>query len=174
MSPSETRACQAEALVRWFHPQEGVIYPSEFIPIFEKNGKICSLDLYMFEEVCRLIDRWIKEKKALVSISVNVSRFHLREAGSEIWKEYKRILDRYDIPEGVIEMELTETILLEENQIPFVKAVLNGFRSCGLRVALDDFGFAYSSLSMLKEFAVDTLKMDRSFLSTKMTNQEEL
>lgn len=163
VSPSETRACQAEALVRWFHPQEGVIYPSEFIPIFEKNGKICSLDLYMFEEVCRLIDRWIKEKKALVSISVNVSRFHLREAGSEIWKEYKRILDRYDIPEGVIEMELTETILLEENQIPFVKAVLNGFRSCGLRVALDDFGFAYSSLSMLKEFAVDTLKMDRSF-----------
>lgn len=92
-----------------------------------------------------------------------MSRFHLREAGSEIWKEYKRILDRYDIPEGVIEMELTETILLEENQIPFVKAVLNGFRSCGLRVALDDFGFAYSSLSMLKEFAVDTLKMDRSF-----------
>ena len=89
VSPSETRACQAEALVRWFHPQEGVIYPSEFIPIFEKNGKICSLDLYMFEEVCRLIDRWIKEKKALVSISVNVSRFHLREAGSEIWKEQR-------------------------------------------------------------------------------------
>lgn len=159
----ETKACQAEALVRWFHPQEGVIYPSEFIPLFEKNGKICSLDLYMFEEVCRLIDRWNREKKTVISVSVNVSRFHLREAGSEIWKEYKRILDRYDIPEGAIEMELTETILLEENQIPFVKAVLNGFRSCGLRVALDDFGFAYSFLSMLKEFAVDTLKMDRSF-----------
>lgn len=163
VSPSGTRACQAEALVRWFHPQEGVIYPSEFIPLFEKNGKICALDLYMFEEVCRLIDRWIREKKPVVSVSVNVSRFHLREVGSDLWKEYKRILDRYDIPEGVIEIELTETILLEENQLPFVKAVLNGFRSCGLRVALDDFGFAYSSLSMLKEFAVDTLKMDRSF-----------
>ena len=74
----------------------------------------------MFEEVCRLIDRWIKEKKTLVSISVNVSRFHLREAGSEIWKEYNRILDRYYIPEGVIEMVLTVSIVLEENHFPFV------------------------------------------------------
>lgn len=163
VSPSGIRACQAEALVRWIHPMEGIIYPSEFIPLFEKNGKICDLDLYMFEEVCRLTDGWIREKKAVSQISVNISRFHLREAGSEIWKEYKSILDRYDIPDGTIEMELTETILLEENQIPFVKAILDGFRSCGLRVALDDFGFAYSSLSMLKELAVDTLKMDRSF-----------
>lgn len=163
VSPSGCRHCQAEALVRWVHPEEGMIYPSEFIPLFEKNGKICELDRYMFQEVCRLTDQWIRENKPLTPISVNVSRFHLKEAGSEIWKEYKNILDRYDIPDGIIEMELTETILLEENQIPFVKAVLNGFRSCGLRVALDDFGFAYSSLSMLKEFDVDTLKMDRSF-----------
>lgn len=140
-----------------------MIYPSEFIPLFEKNGKICKLDLYMFEEVCRLEDRWIREKKTVSRISVNISRFHLREAGSDIWKKYKKILDQYHIPEGIIEMELTETMFLEENQVPFVKAILDGFRSCGLRVALDDFGFAYSSLSMLKEFAVDALKMDRSF-----------
>ncbi len=163
VSPSGNRPCEAEALVRWVHPQEGMIYPSEFIPLFEKNGKICKLDLYMFEEVCRLEDRWIREKKTVSRISVNISRFHLREAGSDIWKKYKKILDQYHIPEGIIEMELTETMFLEENQVPFVKAILDGFRSCGLQVALDDFGFAYSSLSMLKEFAVDALKMDRSF-----------
>ena len=96
--------------MRWIHPGEGTIYPSEFIPLFEKNGKICELDLYMFEEVCRLTDSWIKENKTVSQISVNISRFHLREAGSEIWKEYKSILDRYDIT-----LKMDRSFFINEN-----------------------------------------------------------
>lgn len=157
------RECQAEALVRWIHPQKGVIAPGQFISLFEKNGKIVTLDLYVFEEVCRQVSRWIADKQAVSRISVNISRFHLRNMGVDVWKKYKEIKEKYQIPDDLIEVELTETILLDLNQIEFVKEILNRFRSCGFRVALDDFGFAYSSLVLLKEFEIDTLKMDRSF-----------
>ena len=93
---------------------------------------------------------------------VNISRFHLHSVGEHIWEEYREI-KIIRIPDGLIELELTETLLVDMSQLGFVNSVLNGFRSCGLKVALDDFGFAYSSLALLKEFEVDTLKMDRSF-----------
>lgn len=155
--------CQAEALVRWIHPREGMIYPDEFIPLFEKNGNICQLDLYMFEEVCRLIAGWIQEGKEVSLLSVNLSRFHLRSKGADIWKEYKEIKERYQIPDGMIEIELTETVFIDDSQLLFVKSVLDSFRACGFRVALDDFGFAYSSLGILNELEVDILKLDRTF-----------
>ncbi len=155
--------CQAEALVRWLHPQRGVIGPDQFIPLLERNGKIGELDLYVFEEVCRLSAEWIRRGKSVTEISVNISRFHLKNGGTQIWKKYGQIKEKYRIPDGMIELELTETILIDTSQVGFVKEILNGFRSCGLKVALDDFGFAYSSLTMLKEFEVDTIKLDRSF-----------
>lgn len=158
-----TKDCEAEALARWKHPEEGMIPPGEFILILERSPKICDLDLYMFEQVCRLVFQWIRDGKTVTRVSVNVSRFHLRDAGTDICKKYREIKEMYQIPDGVIELELTETLLLEDNQLSFVKMVLDGFRSCGLKVALDDFGFAYSSLALLKEFEVDVLKLDRSF-----------
>lgn len=163
VSPVKGVPCQAEALVRWEHPEKGVIFPNRFIPMFEKNGKICALDLYMFEEVCRLVSDWIKTEKTVTKISVNLSRYHLKNSGNEVWKNYKEIKEKYHIPDGIIEIELTETMLVDQTQISFVKQVLDDFRSCGFHVALDDFGFAYSSLALLKEFEVDTLKLDRSF-----------
>lgn len=156
-------SCEAEALVRWKHPLYGMICPERFISLFEKNGKICELDLYVFEEVCRLLSGWIRENRSVSKISVNLSRFHLRSAGREIWKKYSEIKKRYQIPDRMIEVELTETVLLDIEQIDFVKEILDNFRSCGFLVALDDFGFAYSSLTLLKEFEIDTLKLDRSF-----------
>ena len=163
VSPVKGVPCQAEALARWEHPEKGVIFPNQFIPIFEKNGKICELDLYMFEEVCRLVAGWIDTGKTVTRVSVNLSRYHLKNAGADIWKAYKEIKEQYHIPDGIIEIELTETMLVDQTQLSFVKQVLDSFRSCGLDVALDDFGFAYSSLALLKEFEVDTLKLDRSF-----------
>lgn len=157
------KRCSAEALVRWSHPLEGLMAPGEFIPLFEKNGKICRLDMYMLEEVCRLVSDWIRQGKTPIGISVNLSRFHLRNAGMDIWRDYKRIKEQYRIPDGLIEIELTETALLESNQLAFVQKILEGFRSCGFEVSLDDFGFAYSSLALLKAFEVDTLKLDREF-----------
>ena len=149
--------------MRWQHPEKGTIYPNQFIPLFEKNGKIDVLDLYIFEEVCRLISDWIHTGKTVTKISVNVSRYHLKNTGTDIWKNYKEIKEKYNIPDGIIEIELTETMMVDGTQLSFVKQILDGFRSCGLNIALDDFGFAYSSLALLKEFEVDTLKLDRSF-----------
>lgn len=163
VSAGKEKCCEAEALVRWIHPREGMIYPSDFIPVLERNGKICSLDLYIFEEICRLIQSWISQGKPVTRISVNLSRFHIRNAGSDIWKKYQEIKERYQIPDGVLEIELTETALLESHQFEFGKQVLDGFRRIGMSVALDDFGFAYSSLSLLKDLEVDTLKLDRTF-----------
>ena len=163
VSAGKEKCCEAEALVRWIHPREGMIYPSDFIPVLERNGKICSLDLYIFEEICRLIQSWISQGKTVTHISVNLSRFHIRNAGSDVWKQYQEIKERYQIPDGVLEIELTETALLESHQFEFVKQVLDGFRRIGIAVALDDFGFAYSSLSLLKALEVDTLKLDRTF-----------
>lgn len=163
VSTLKGKSCQAEALVRWQHPEKGTIYPNQFISMFEKNGKIGTLDLYMFEKVCQLIAGWIYAGKTVTKISVNISRYHLKNSGTDVWKKYKEIKEKYKIPDGVIEIELTETMLIDDTQLSFVKQVLDGFRSCGLNVALDDFGFAYSSLALLKEFEVDTLKLDRNF-----------
>lgn len=117
----------------------------------------------MFEEVCGLMSRWIREGRTVTGISVNLSRYHLKRAGSDVWKSYQEVKERYGIPDGVIELELTETVFLEDNQLSFVKNILDHFRACGFTVSLDDFGFAYSSLSLLKDFQVDILKLDREF-----------
>ena len=93
----------------------------------------------MFEEVCRLIARWMEEGQEISLLSVNLSRFHLRSKGAGVWKEYKEIKERYNIPDGMIEIELTETVFIDDSQLLFVKSVLDGFRACGFRVALDDF-----------------------------------
>lgn len=174
VSPVPGEPCQAEALVRWIHPKEGMIYPDEFIPLFEMNGNICQLDLYMFEEVCRLIARWMEEGQEISLLSVNLSRFHLRSKGAGVWKEYKEIKERYNIPDGMIEIELTETVFIDDSQLLFVKSVLDGFRACGFRVALDDFGFAYSSLGVLNELEVDTLKLDRTFFLNENTKSRKI
>lgn len=163
VSPVKGEPCRAEALVRWEHPERGTIFPNQFIHMFEKNGKICALDMYMFEEVCRLVAGWMRAGAPVTRVSVNVSRYHLKYVGAEIWKAYREIKERYGIPDGMIEVELTETMMVERAQLSFVKQVLSDFRACGLEVALDDFGFAYSSLALLKEFEIDTLKLDRGF-----------
>lgn len=154
---------RAEALVRWIHPKRGVIYPDQFIPVFERNGKIYDLDLYVFEEVCSMVAERIKNNRNIMEISVNLSRFTLREVGKDIGEKYKEIKEKYRVPDDVIEIELTETALIDRNQISYIQQVINGLHSCGLKVALDDFGFAYSSLALLKAFEVDTIKLDRSF-----------
>lgn len=156
-------SCQAEALVRWVRPGGEIVYPGEFIHLFEENGKICELDIYVFEQVCRLLKRWINEGQEVSKISVNISRYHLKQIGMDVWKRYQKLKEAYGIPDGVIEIELTETVLMEEEQIAFIKTVMERFKESGFLTALDDFGFGYSSLALLKEFEVGTLKLDRTF-----------
>ena len=154
---------QAEALVRWVHPEKGMIYPDKFIPLLEKYDRIGELDLYMFEAVCQIAERWLKEGRTGAGISVNLSRKPLLREGKEICEKYKRIKDKYNIPDGLIKLELTESAMFDFSDIQTVQEILDGFHDIGLKLALDDFGFAYSSLALLGEFDIDVLKLDRAF-----------
>lgn len=159
----------AEALIRWNHPKKGFIYPSDFIPLFERGGQICQLDLYVFEEVCRLIDRWSQEGQSLILISVNISREHFQN--DSFFDEYVNIAKKYKIPKNTIEFELTESLFFERNEIQKVKKIIKQMHELGFQCSLDDFGFGYSSLALLNEFDVDTFKFDQSFF-VNMDNQK--
>lgn len=160
---NKTKMIQAEALVRWYKPEGGMIYPNDFIPLLEKNNRIDHLDMYVFEQVCKIIVSWIANKRPIIEVSVNISGEHLKHKGVNIWKEYCKIKEKYQIPDGVLKLELTENTMFELPELSAVREIINGFHSCGLKVALDDFGFAYSSLILLKEFDIDILKLDRAF-----------
>ncbi len=151
----------AEALVRWLDPEEGIIYPNEFIPLFEKNGFIVQLDLYMFEEVCKLIDRWESAGCQIIPISVNLSRANF--AIPNFFKAYKDIMKKYTIPKKAIEFELTESLLY--NNFEQVNHLVDEIHELGMTCSIDDFGSGYSSLNMLKDVRVDCLKIDRVFFS---------
>lgn len=159
----------AEALVRWQHPEKGMIFPNDFIPVFEKNGKICQLDLYMFTEVCKLIASWQKEGRELFPVSVNLSRQHFH-TNTAFLDKFHAIAQQYNIPENILEFELTESIFFDQNQIVVVKESIKRMHELGFLCSLDDFGIGFSSLSLLKEFDIDTIKFDRQFfmdISTK-------
>ena len=151
----------AEALIRWFHPQEGVIYPGEFIPLFEKNGKICKIDLYVFEEVCRFLSERIKKGLSVVPVSVNLSRQNFKKGYS--LENFVRIAERYNVPKSLIEIELTESIFFDDNKIEYVKKQIDEMHKAGFLCSLDDFGSGFSSLGMLMDFDVDIIKIDKSF-----------
>lgn len=158
----ESRALEgAEALVRWIHPKRGVIYPSDFIPLFERNGKICKLDIYVFTKVCRIISRWEKEGKEIIPVSVNLSRQHFTD--EDFLDRFADIAGQYHIPAGMIEFELTESIFFDSHQIQRVRDAIQRMHELGFACSLDDFGSGFSSLGLLKEFDVDSIKMDRSF-----------
>lgn len=151
----------AEALVRWDHPERGMISPAEFIPLFEKSGKICRLDFYVFEEVCRFYRRRMAEGKKWYPVSVNLSRYHFYE--DDFLDEFDRTRREYGLPDYSIEFELTESMFFDQEHIEYVKKGIRKMHEMGYHCSMDDFGFGFSSLGLLKEFDVDTLKMDRSF-----------
>lgn len=159
----------AEALVRWQDPDKGLIPPAEFIPLFESNGFILELDLYVFEEVCRSLRTWLDRGLTPVPISVNFSRFHLID--SLVVEKYTCIRNRYELPCGLIEIELTESMAID-NPNKFI-TLINELKESGFVCSLDDFGCGYSSLNLLKDADIDILKLDGGFWSVKEDNQRE-
>lgn len=155
----DERIVGAEALTRWNSESEGMIYPDEFIPLFEKNGFIIQLDLWIFEEVCRLIRTWLDEGIKPIKISINCSRVHFKK--KDFFKEYSKIARFYNVPEHLLELELTEGLVLEDIQ-QFIQ-VIKEIRKAGFGCSVDDFGSGYSSLSIIENFPVDTLKLDQTF-----------
>ncbi len=155
----------AEALVRWIDSDGEMIFPDVFIPLFESNGFIVELDKYMLASVCSMIKGWLDAGYKVIPISVNFSRVHL--SNPNFVDELKAIVDSYNIATQYIEIELTETTITDNEEL--LEELLRNLHKGGFKVSIDDFGAGYSSLGMLKNFKVDTLKLDRSFF----VNNEE-
>ena len=161
VSAEDERLIGAEALVRWNHPQLGIISPADFIPLFEKNGNIVKLDFYIFTEVCQLLERWITTGRPVVPISVNLSRQHFRSP--DFLNRLAHIAGHYHIPRGILELELTENTFFDDQGIAAVKEAILQMHQLGFSCSLDDFGSGYSALGLIKDFDVDTIKLDRRF-----------
>ncbi|HBG4479227.1 TPA: bifunctional diguanylate cyclase/phosphodiesterase [Clostridioides difficile] len=161
----------AEALVRWVHPEKGIIPPIKFISLFEKNGFIIRLDMYVWEQVCSLIRKWIDLGEEPVPISVNVSRLHLHNPH---FKEIVlSLINKYSIPKSFLELELTESLFIKNIKL-FTKIIAD-LRMDGIVLNMDDFGSAYSSLNMLKNINIDTLKIDCGFFNEEgITDREKI
>lgn len=151
----------AEALIRWQHPQKGLIPPMDFIPIFEKNGFVVKIDTYVFEQVCISLNKWIKEGKKVVPISVNLSRLHLYNFN--FIEQYKKIRDKYQVPANLIELELTESVVMDN--IEMLKNAVDEIHKAGFLLSMDDFGSGYSSLNLLNNILIDSIKLDREFFN---------
>ena len=150
----------AEALVRWHHPELGMVGPDDFIPLFEKSGQIGLLDKFVWEEAARLIARWRELYGVTIPVSVNLSRVDVFDP--ELEKTLDEILRQNDLGTDTFRLEVTESAYTE-NAERLVK-VVESLRGHGYEVGMDDFGTGYSSLSMLSVMPVDVLKMDREFI----------
>ena len=160
----------AEALVRWIHPQKGLITPGDFIPVFEKNGFISVLDNCVWEKACMLLKKWMDSGIAFHPISVNVSRVNLYNPG--FVDSLCKLTEKYNIPKACLNLELTESAYVENPQNMI--RTINRLHDNGFLIMMDDFGSGYSSLNILKDIDVDVLKIDMRFLSrTELPHKSE-
>ncbi len=151
-----------EALSRWTHPEKGTIYPDEFIAVAEETGLIHLLGKWLIESACAQLALWLKEygEQNCPYISINVSPIQL--AQSEVVEQIAKGLMQYNIPGKLLAVELTESALIDNKAI--VKKNLASLQKLDVRIFLDDFGTGFSSLSLLRDFPIDVLKIDRSFV----------
>lgn len=161
-STVDSKPSGAEALVRWQHPVHGLVPPDKFIPIFEKNGFIITLDQYMWEHVCMLIRRWLDEGRDVNPISVNVSRISMYSPNTVSF--LKNLVERYKIPPHLLALELTESAYMDDPHE--IKQRLAELQKYGLEIMMDDFGSGYSSLNTLRELSFNYLKVDRMLLAS--------
>ena len=149
-----------EALVRWQHPQRGLVAPGEFIPIAEDNGMIGVIDTWVLEQACRQMVRWNAGRSPLRFVAVNISS-RLFSRG-ELDQKVASVLAQTGLPPEQLELEVTESAIMEDPDA--AQKLLFRLRALGVRLAIDDFGTGYSSLARLKRLPVDKLKLDQSFV----------
>ena len=158
--PVAEKVVGGEALVRWQHPEKGIISPGVFISIFERNGFIASLDHFVWEETCRFQAEMKQAGIETVPISINVSRIHFYNR--ELRGKLRELIQKYDLKPADIELEITESLCGEDAENIF--DIIRELQADGFQIAMDDFGSGYSSLNMLKEMPLDIIKMDLRFL----------
>ena len=150
----------AETLIRWHHPQKGLMSPSKFIHVFEKNGFVTRLDRFAWGAACRFLSRQRDNGLEVVPISVNVSRINMYD---QSFVDYMQsLLAKYDLEPWMLRIEITESAYMD-NPAQLVK-VLKKLKNAGFTVLMDDFGSGYSSLNILKDLTVDVLKLDMKFI----------
>ncbi|MFT6906528.1 MAG: Amt family ammonium transporter [Oleiphilaceae bacterium] len=158
-----------EALIRWCHPSNGEVHPSEFIPMAEESYLIVEVGEFVLTEALLQIRRWLDAGIEPVPISVNISGHHLMT--EEFFPFIAQLLNRYGINGSLLEIEITEHVLIQDIERCII--VLNKIKSLGLSISIDDFGTGYSSLSYLKRLPLDILKIDRLFVSECNTINED-
>ena len=150
----------AEALLRWNHPELGLVRPNRFIPVAEESGLILSIGLWVFEEVCNRLAVWRRDGVAVVPVSINLSPVQFSQA--DLPETLERILGTHDVPASLLRLEVTESLLVKD--VASTMALLGRLKALGLGLAVDDFGTGYSSLSYLQLLPIDELKIDQAFL----------
>lgn len=158
----------AEALVRWQHPERGMIPPDAFIPVFEEDGFVLQLDEFVWEETCKAMRTWLDKGYEVVPISVNVSRLHIFD--TELVPKLLALVEKYDLPTRLLELELTESAFL--NNVDELYELMNKLKDAGFTLSMDDFGSGYSSLNMLKDAPFDVVKFDREFLNESVNSEK--
>lgn len=149
----------AEALVRWKYNNTQLLQPVEFIPLFERNGFITQLDKFVFEQACKIIKNWTDHEMKPIQISINLSQLHLKNPC--FFTEFVEISKKYNLPPKLIEFEFTESVAFENMEN--LAKIIDQMHENGFTCSLDDFGSGYSSLNILSQLSVDTIKLDREF-----------
>jgi len=162
------RLVGAEALVRWMHPQHGLIPPGEFIPICEENGLIVPLGAWVLRTACREARRWQEEGAGPLVVSVNLSIVQFRQ--QDLCEQVRAVLEETGLPPECLELEITESVMLDAAN---AAQTLEGLRRIGVRICIDDFGTGYSSLHYLRRLPIDKLKIDRSFVSDVLHDRND-
>ena len=150
----------AEALVRWNHPKNSIVYPNSFISILEKKGLIINLDKYIWECAAKKLKQWKDNGIEDMYISVNISPIDF--IYTDIYQTFVNLVKKYDINPQSLKLEITESAILMNLEKQLV--LINKLRSFGFQIEMDDFGSGYSSLNMLKDIPFDILKIDMAFL----------
>jgi diguanylate cyclase (GGDEF)-like protein len=167
LSPSTGMIVGMEALVRWEHPEHGIISPAEFIPLAESTGLIHPLGQWVLENACQEAARW-RDRKNKLTIAINVSPKQLEQ--TDFCSHLKNTLERTSLLPADVELEVTESCMQASHRI---LDTLENCRQLGVKVAIDDFGTGYSSLSSLKNLPVDTLKIDKVFMAGVPSKRED-
>jgi len=166
----ERKLVGMEALVRWDHPESGIIPPDEFIPLAEETGLITSLGKWVIETSCEQLYEWQQKGYDIDNLSINVSarQFHEQNLGNI----FRRVMEKFDLAPEHLEIELTENILVQDHKK--ASRILDELHGMGIHIALDDFGTGYASMAYLKDFPINTVKIDRSFVSNLPGDQENM
>lgn len=156
------KVCKAEALLRWQHPDRGIVSPGEFIPLAEESGLIIQIGNWVFQEAVKQTKQWHDNGHTNFQVSINTSPVQFRDSKID-FSEWFAFLEQLDLPGNSLNVEITEGLLMESRGE--VMGKLLAFRDAGVFVSLDDFGTGYSSLAYLKKFDIDYLKIDQSFVA---------